>query len=402
MLRYSPEQILNMEVLQIGAGRIGKGLNGAVLSEAGHHITFADAYSPTVDLINQHREYQVFTVSSEGQKVQVVQGVQAVNILDEEAFTKAVVEADLILTAVGSSILPEVALHLARGLAERAKRRPKDQLHAIVIACENITDNTTLLKQHLMSNLSEDERRLTDELVSFPNCVVDRIVPTATSDLAGDNPLAVTVEDYYQWIIDETALKGPMPNIPGIGVSNNLGAILEQKLFTLNMPHAVTAYFGFRAGYQYIHEAVQDSRVRSLVEGALGEVEPVIVARNPSITIEAQREYAAKILRRFQNPYLQDEITRVGRDPIRKLGSTDRLVRPAVLAWELGEVPAHLAAGITGAVSYDNPNDPQSSQLKNVLAQQGVLGVMSEISGLTPTSPISRLVKAGFEFDSLR
>lgn len=391
-----------MEVLQIGAGRIGKGLNGAVLSEAGAHITFADAYAPIVDLINEHREYPVVTVSSEGQKVKVVKDICAVHILDKDAFTKAVIEADLILTAVGSNILPEVAPHLARGLIERAKQRPKDQLHTIVIACENITDNTTLLKQQLARNLNPEQMQLIDGFVSFPNCVVDRIVPTATSSLAGDNPLAVTVEDYYQWIIDGTALKGPMPNIPGIGVSDNLGAILEQKLFTLNMPHAITAYFGFRSGHQYIHDAIQDPRVRSLVVGALEEVEPVIVSRHPSINVDSQRAYASKILQRFKNPYLLDETTRVGRDPIRKLGPNDRLVRPAVLAWELGEVPAYLATGITGAITYDNPSDLQSDQLKNALRSKGVAVIMLEISGLSHSSPVTRLVKAGFEFDSLR
>ena len=327
--------------------------------------------------------------------------ISAVNILDEEAFVRAVVEADLILTAVGTNLLTAVAPHLAKGLTERLKRRPKDQLHTVVIACENITDNTTLLRGHIFDNLPEDLHPTVDGIVSFPNCVVDRIVPTSTSDLVSANPLAVIVEDYYQWAIDGTALKGSMPQIPGIVVSQDLNAILEQKLFTLNMPHALVAYFGYKAGYRFIHEAVEVPLVQSLVMGALEEVEPVIVSRNPSITPEAQRVYAAKILGRFRNPYLQDETTRVGRDPIRKLGPKDRLIKPAILAWELGEVPAHLTAGIIGALRYDNPDDTQAQQLRVSLSEKGVLGVMQEVSGLTPDSPVVRLIKAGFEFDSL-
>lgn len=387
-----------MEVLQIGAGRIGKGLNGAVLSEAGAHITFADSYSPAVDLINQYREYPVITVSSEGSNTKLVKDVLAVHILDKDKFTKAVEEADLILTAVGSAVLPEVAPILAKALLQRLQARPKDKLHAVVIACENITDNTTLLKNHLMSNLSEDQQRELNEIISFPNCVVDRIVPTAN---LSDNPLAVVVEDYYQWAIDGRALKEPL-DIPGIIVSDNLDAILEQKLFTLNMPHALVAYFGFRKGYQFIHQAILDSTIKSLVDGAILEVEEVVVARNHSIDREAQKQYAAKILKRFANPYLQDETTRVGRDPIRKLAPADRLVKPAVLALELGEVPAHLATGITGALTYDNPEDPQSNQLKSALQDKGVIGVIQEISGLSASNPLTRLVKAGFEFDNLR
>jgi mannitol-1-phosphate 5-dehydrogenase len=392
---------MSYEALQIGAGRIGKGLNGSVLSEAGCHVTFADANQGQVDLLKQHREYPVVTVSARGREETVVRDVDAVNIRNKEAFTKAVVNADIVLTAVGANILSAVAPHLAAGLVERVKQRPQDELHTVVVACENITDNTLRLKREVLNHVPAEYRQIIDERVSFPNCVVDRIVPASAGNDAS-NPLEVTVEDYFQWVIDGNALRGPMPLIPGIEVSLNLEDVLAQKLFTLNMAHAQVAYLGHRGGYEFIHEAVEDEAIQSLVRGSLKEVESVLIQRNPSITQDAQRTYAEKVLKRFSNPYLLDEVTRVAREPKRKLGLSDRLVTPALYAVDHGEVPAHLAAGITGAYTYFDATDTQAQELAVSLREKGIELVMQEVSGISPTSPLGNLVKANFNFDQLK
>ncbi|SQD00624.1 mannitol-1-phosphate 5-dehydrogenase [Escherichia coli] len=38
--------------------------------------------------------------------------------------------------------------------------------------------------------------------------------------------------------------------------------------------------------------------------------------------------YIQKILGRFENPYLKDDVERVGRQPLRKLSAGDRLIKP--------------------------------------------------------------------------
>ncbi len=39
--------------------------------------------------------------------------------------------------------------------------------------------------------------------------------------------------------------------------------------------------------------------------------------------------YIQKILGRFENPYLKDDVERVGRQPLRKLSAGDRLIATA-------------------------------------------------------------------------
>ncbi len=267
-----------------------------------------------------------------------------------------------------------------------------------VIACENITDNTARLKEHVWAYLTPEQQARLEHAVSFPNCAVDRIVPTAG---VSDEPLAVTVEDYYQLVVDAAALREPMPAIPGIELSHDLDAVLEQKLFTLNTIHALTAYYGHKAGYEYIHEAIADPTIRSLVEGTLAEIAPLITARHRSIGAEDQAAFAARTLDRFGNPYLRDTVGRVGRDPIRKLGPRDRLVRPALLTIEQGETPSHLAAGITAALKFRHPDDPQAAELERRIPAESVPGVLADVAGLPPDHPVAGMVKAAYELDEL-
>ena len=71
----------------------------------------------------------------------------------------------MITTAVGPGALEKVAPALAAALVERAKRRPRDELHVVVIACENITDNTARLKEHIDDLVCElvSDRELREE-----------------------------------------------------------------------------------------------------------------------------------------------------------------------------------------------------------------------------------------------
>ena len=72
-------------------------------------------------------------------------------------------------------------------------------------------------------------------------------------------PLAVTVEEFSEWIVDRTQLKGWTHDIPGMELTDDLMAFVERKLFTLNTGHAITAYLGFAKGLPTIRDAILDS-----------------------------------------------------------------------------------------------------------------------------------------------
>lgn len=387
-----------MKAVVFGAGNIGRGFLGALLAQSGYSITFVDVDQQKIKQINEFGEYPVITVDKRVQTDYLVRGVKAVHITDAEAVASAIADTCLVLTAVGKQALQAIGPLIAQGLRERMQRR-NDSLHLVVVACENVTDNTALLKSYIMGALGEDDQKIVSSATSFPNCVVDCIVPSIPA-ITHIHPLAVAVENYRQFVVDESQLQQPMSAVAGVDFSHDLSAVLEQKLFTLNMAHAIVAYYGYLRGCAFIHDAVSDRDINALATGALAEVSVMLTRRHPSL-FNGQLRYAERVLQRFANPFLQDAIARVARDPVRKLSAADRLVRPAQLVMESGHLPAYLATGIAGALRYDFTGDEQASSLTRRIRDEGIDRVLTTVSNLAPESDLARLVRSDFLFRGL-
>ncbi|MBI4415340.1 MAG: mannitol-1-phosphate 5-dehydrogenase [Candidatus Kerfeldbacteria bacterium] len=390
-----------MHAVIFGAGNIGRGFLGLLLRNAGYEITFIDVDLQKVHELQTRKAYPVYIVSKDGVNRQVVTDVFAHPLSDRPTVVNALNNADLILTAVGKDALAAVAPLLTIALQKRIQRG--NEAAVTVVACENVHDNTQYLRKLVIDNADTVRlRELLGEIAVYPNCVVDRIVPNVLP-VDDPNPLAVAVEDYFQFAIDGSMLgrKG-FPAIPGVQVVSDLAPTLEQKLCTLNAAHAIVAYYGFASKYQYVHEAVKDDDIQQLVHGMLREVEFLLTRRHPSISIAGQRMYARKVLARFENPYLRDEVTRVARQPKRKLSADDRLVKPArLLAAEQDMQPVYLATGITAALHYDFHGDSQAQELVSDIREQGVARVLQHVAGIDPASDLGRMVTAGYVYRGL-
>ncbi len=391
-----------MNALVIGAGNIGLGFLGYLLWKSGQYsITFLETSLDRVAVLNKERAYTVLTVSNSGLTEEMVCPVKAISSLDRNEIIDAVVDADLILTAVGKQNLVHIALSLGAGLCERIKKRPRAELHLTLIACENVYDNTRYLEKLIFENVPKKYSKIMRDTMSFPCCMVDRIVPLIPKEIAQKYPLVVAVEDFFQFVVDGMALKASFPHIDGIEISSHLSAQLEQKLFTLNMLHGIVGYWGHLVGYEYVHEAMIDKTISALARGALREVGEVIVQRYPSIGIESQLLYGEKIMKRFQNHNLKDHIRRVALQPIRKLGGDERLVKPARLIFDSGRVPAHLATGIAAAFRYQESTDLQSLELAREISAHGIESTLQSVAGLSPKDPLFHLLKADYLLASL-
>ena len=69
-------------------------------------------------------------------------------------------------------------------------------------------------------------------------------------------------------------------------------------------------------------------------------------------TAEGFSRYAEDLLERMTNPYLQDSVERASRDPLRKLGLTDRIFGTMRLALDQNIEPTNMAMGAAGGVAF--------------------------------------------------
>lgn len=376
--------------VHFGAGNIGRGFIGLLLAQSGFRVVFVDAVESLVALINERKRYKVITVGEEGEKQITVEGVSAVHVRNEKQIVDEISRAAILTTAVGPGALPAIAPLIARGLQRRADLNV--QLPLNIIACENVEDNSQLLRRFVVEHLPTTIHGYVEKFAGFPNCVVDRVVPGLEDTSKSAEPLSITVEEYFSFIIERQGLAGTPPSINGMILSDNLQADLERKLFTFNTAHAVAAYIGYRKGCKFIHEAMRDPEIRQVVSGALDECSTMLIRRH-NLDPEEQKQYAKKVLRRFECAALPDPVIRAGREPKRKLAPDDRLIKPARLVLEQGGSPACLATGIAAALSYDYPDDSQAAELSQDLKQKGLDKVLEEVCGLASDSDLANHIK---------
>src|SRR5690625_6877354 len=89
------------------------------------------------------------------------------------------------------------------------------------------------------------------------------------------------------------------------------------------------------------------------------------------------------------NPYISDDVTRVGRWPLRKLGVNDRLIRPATLYMDVtGKEPTHLATVIAATLQYTNTEDEEAVRLQKKIKEVGYGEALQNIADLDAEHPL--------------
>lgn len=372
-----------MLAVHFGAGNIGRGFIGQLLNRAGYEIVFVDVNQDLVDELNRRRSYRV-QLAVEGTPSSVVEGVRAIQGQDVEVVAQTIARADLVTTAVGPHILRHIAGAIAQGISRRLAANPRP---LNIIACENMIGGSAQLKEHVYGYLSEADQAAANEWIAFPNAAVDRIVPLQQHE----DKLLVTVEPFFEWVVDQSQIVGETPAIEGVAYVPDLAPYIERKLFTVNTGHAVIAYVGYLYGYATIDEALRDAEIRQAARGALQETGALLMEKY-HFEKETHEAYVEKILGRYANPMLSDHVTRVARSPIRKLSPHDRLVGPAMQCVERGISAEYLGLAIAAALLFDYPEDPEAAQLQAERKQNGLEPTLRRYTGIPDGNPLGEIV----------
>ena len=373
------------KAVHFGAGNIGRGFIGLLLSQAGYHVAFVDVAAPLVDDINTLGKYNV-QIFGESEKT-LVENVSAINSNENlDALLDAIVEADIVTTAIGPNILKFIAPNIAKGLTKRVAVN-KTPLN--IIACENMVGGSTVLKNFVYENLADEVKPAVDKFIGFPDAAVDRIVPLQKNY----EKLLVKVEPYAEWDVDSKGVVGELPAIKGMTLVDNLGAYIERKLFTVNTGHASIAYLAYQKGLPDISSAMRDEDIVAAARAVWAETSSLLIDKynfDPFV----HQKYVMTTETRFKNPEISDEVTRVARGPKRKLSAGDRLVSPAMQLIERGKTPVALAKVIAAALKFDYAEDKEAIEVQDFIKANGIDAAITNFTGVTAYSKLFALIKA--------
>jgi mannitol-1-phosphate 5-dehydrogenase len=364
-------------IVIIGAGKIGCAHVAALFADAGWRVVLVARSEATVERIEAAGDYTVRTTDGD---VQVIAAGAA--LIGSDAFGEAVGAADLVATAVGARNVAALAEPLARALALRPAGRPVD------VWCVENGDAAPSLAAAVREVAERDG--LTLGPVGIAGAIAWRAV--TRGDWKASRRPEFVADSSRALVVDGGPLVGTVPEIPDVAVSDDYARDLMAKFLGFGAGHAMCAYLGVLRGHTFIHEAISDPLLRPMIQRSLQTSRRSLL----SVDVATGADVAQSIewvITRYGDTGLGDPLTRVARDPIRKLAPDGPLVGAARLVHRVtGRVPAGFARAIASALAYRNDDDAQARQLREMLARDGLASVLDQVCGLEPDDPLTREV----------
>lgn len=371
--------------VHFGAGKIGRGFIAELLHDSGYRIVFADVVDALVDLVNEKHEYSLFLIDHDFEEKVIDNIIAYSTIKMPEKVIEAIVEAEIITTSVMATNLSKIAPLLAEGLKTRLANGGKK---VIVMACENAIMGTDILKNAMIDTgiISEEEL---DMIGTYPNTAVDRMVFDGTHH----GKEGIEVGDAFELAIERGKLPDPqIEPICNAEYVENLEMFLKRKIYMINCGHALAGYFGKVNGYEIVQDALRDPKIQKEVRAAVME-SAAALEKKYGFDHQSLVDYMEKMMiERFLTPGIEDEIVRVSREPIRKISPNDRIMGPAYQCETYGLNNKHLLKGVAYALKYYDPEDEQSVEIQDFIAEYGVEAAIIKYTGVEKDSEMYRII----------
>jgi len=301
---------------------------------------------------------------------------------DRETLIQAIAEAGEVGTALPSFHLYDkepapVAQLLAKGFTRKVKQ--PELPPAVVYAAENDSRAATRLEalcwDHAPSGFGE--KVVFSETVIPKMCTVvedsSRIEREGLVTMFPGASRALLVEAYNKILVEEQVPAGFERGMSSFVAKRQLDPFAQTKFLGHNAVHAWLGYLAESEGLTLMSQVGnRDDLKRRALEVFQKEIGPGLIhahsrSGDPLFTYEGITAYAKEALQRMVNPFLNDPIERITRDPIRKLGWEDRLIGAMRLAMDAGINPVLLAEGTK--VALERAAKEAGSSPKKILSK---------------------------------
>ena len=374
------------KAIHFGAGKIGRGFIAELLHDSGYEIIFGDVVDELVDSINKEHQYPLFLIDHNYEE-KIINHVSAYsNIKDSDKLIDEMCQAEIITTSVMATNLSKVAPLITKGLQKRLAQT-KDKV--IVMACENAIMGTDILKKAMIETNILTEEEL-DSIAVFPNTAVDRMVFGGVHN----GKEGIEIGDAYELVIEKNKLEDSTSQpIKGAEYVDDLMMYLQRKIYIINCGHAIAGYYGqvFK-NYEIVQDSLRDPDLLPQIRQAMLESAAALEKKYGFSHDDLVEYMETMMIKRFTTPGVVDPISRVSREPIRKIAANDRIMGPANLCEEYGLDNTYLLKGVACALKYKSEGDSQAEELQNFIKENGVEEAIVKYTGAQKDSRIYNVI----------
>lgn len=236
----------------------------------------------------------------------------------------------------------------------------------VIIPTELLTDNGTklrdiVLEQARRNGLSQEFIHWIESSNHFCSSLVDRIVPgklpandqQELEQRAGyTDQLNIMSEVYSLWAIEvkDDAVKQKLSFAPadeGVVLAPDIEVFRELKLRLLNGSHTFTCAYAHLKGYKTVKEAMADQPFNEFIqELVFQEIAPAIVL--PHLSLEDARDFGAKVLDRYRNPFIEHQWMSISVQYTSKM----KMRNVPTLLKIKGAIPKHMCIGFAAYLRF--------------------------------------------------
>jgi len=207
----------------------------------------------------------------------------------------------------------------------------------VIVPTELIPQNGTLLESIIeeLAHLNKLDYTFIDWLENcnhFCNSLVDRIVPGRMpvhmqsgieAALGYKDDLMIISEPYKLWAIEGNSAIAQKLSFAkadeGVIITTDIEKYKELKIRILNGSHTLTCGLAFLAGFHTVKDAMNDDRFATLISRLVYE-EIIPSIGSASVTEEEARKFAASVLERYTNAYIDHQWLNITMQYTSKMG----------------------------------------------------------------------------------
>lgn len=385
---------MEKRVLLIGAGLSGRGMLGELFYDDNFEICFADRNNDLVSGLRKQGFYHVkqTNLKTNQSKITRVEGFKIIDTRNQkDEYIDQICQHDLICTAIHADGFDEAISDLSEGIKERMKRGIENKMFITLGA--NYVMLEDYYRKGFEKTLNQAEKQYFNNHVFLVMSVVNRknLKPVEKNEMidkytvVGDDKSVLRVED-----ITELRNYRPLPSF--FRFEKDINRAMALKIWTGNVVQCSMAFTALgsnpqmRTSYQAAYDPLS-SRIAYMAarEAYYG------VHKEFSVETD-EHEKAESAVKVFRNDEFSDDLYRIARQPIRKMGYNDRFIGPARMCIKHGQIPFFITKAMAYGLLMDIETDSDCKLIRKTIEEKGIREAVKWFTSLNEDDLQERII----------